>query len=41
LDLALGRSNVVHAAVLAGPASAGFIARCRSLERFRSEDRNA
>jgi uncharacterized protein len=41
LDLALGRSNVVHAAVLAGPASAGFIARCRSLERFRSEDRSA
>jgi uncharacterized protein len=41
LDLALGRSNVVHAAVLAGPASAGFLARCRSLERFRSEDRSA
>jgi predicted RNA-binding protein YlxR (DUF448 family) len=41
LDLALGRSNVVHAAVLAGPASAGFIARYCSLERFRSEDRNA
>jgi uncharacterized protein len=36
LDLALGRSNVVHAAVLAGPASDGFLARCRSLERFRS-----
>jgi uncharacterized protein len=41
LDLALGRSNVVHAAVLAGPASAGFLARCRSLERFRNEDRSA
>jgi uncharacterized protein len=38
LDLALGRSNVVHAAVLAGPASAGFLVRCRSLERFRSEN---
>src|SRR4051812_41222700 len=25
LDLALGRSNVVHAAVLAGPASTGFL----------------
>jgi len=41
LDLALGRSNVVHAAVLASPASAGFLARCQSLERFRSEDGNA
>jgi len=37
LDLALGRSNVVHAAVLAGPASAGFLQRWRVLERFRSE----
>lgn len=38
LDLALGRSNVVHAALLAGPASNGFLARCQSLERFRSTD---
>jgi predicted RNA-binding protein YlxR (DUF448 family) len=38
LDLALGRSNVVHAALLAGPASDGFIARCSSLERFRAID---
>jgi hypothetical protein len=38
LDLALGRLNVVHAAVLAGPASVGFLARCRSLARFRGED---
>lgn len=38
LDLALGRANVVHAAVLAGPASDGFLARCRSLDRFRCED---
>jgi uncharacterized protein len=36
LDLALGRPNVVHAALLAGPASHGFLARCLSLERFRS-----
>jgi len=36
LDLALGRSNVVHAALLAGPASNGFLARCESLERFRT-----
>jgi len=38
LDLALGRSNVVHAALLAGPASDGFILRCQSLERFRAVD---
>jgi len=38
LDLALGRSNVVHAALLAGPASNGFLARCQSLERFRMID---
>ena len=37
LDLALGRSNVVHAALLAGPASKGFLARRQSLERFRTE----
>jgi len=38
LDLALGRSNVVHAALLAGPASDGFMTRCHSLERFRAVD---
>jgi hypothetical protein len=38
LDLALGRPNVVHAALLAGPASDGFLARYRSLERFRTID---
>ena len=32
LDLALGRSNVVHAALLAGPASEAFLARCQRLE---------
>ena len=36
LDLALGRSNVVHAALLAGGASEGFIARALRLKRFRS-----
>lgn len=36
LDLALGRPNVVHAALLAGSASDGFLARYRSLERFRT-----
>ena len=36
LDLALGRSNVVHAALLAGPASKPFLARYARLERFRA-----
>ena len=36
LDLALGRSNVVHAALLAGPASDTFLARFERLERFRT-----
>jgi uncharacterized protein len=36
LDLALGRSNVVHAALLASPASNGFFSRYQSLERFRT-----
>jgi predicted RNA-binding protein YlxR (DUF448 family) len=38
LDLALGRANVVHAALLAGPASKTFLARCRALIRFRTMD---
>lgn len=36
LDLALGRPNVVHAAVLAGPASDTFLSRSRRLERYRA-----
>jgi predicted RNA-binding protein YlxR (DUF448 family) len=36
LDLALGRLNVVHAALLAGPASDTFLGRFRRLERFRT-----
>jgi uncharacterized protein len=36
LDLALGRPNVVHAALLAGPPSDTFLSRLRRLERFRS-----
>ena len=36
LDLALGWSNVVHAALLAGPASNTFLARFHRLERFRT-----
>ncbi len=35
LDLALGRPNVIHAALLAGRASETFMARLRRLERFR------
>ena len=40
LDLALGRPNVVHAALLAGPASETFLARCRRLDRFRTGDQH-
>jgi uncharacterized protein len=38
LDLALNRPNVIHAALLAGPASETFLARCRRLDRFRVGD---
>ena len=38
LDLALGRPNVIHAALLAGPVSNTFLARLRRLERFRTGD---
>jgi predicted RNA-binding protein YlxR (DUF448 family) len=40
LDLALGRSNVVHAALLAGPANDTFLVRLARLERFRSDAGN-
>jgi uncharacterized protein len=36
LDLALGRPNVVHAALLAGSASDTFLSRSRRLERYRT-----
>jgi uncharacterized protein len=36
LDLALNRPNVVHAVLLAGPASDTFLSRSRRLERFRT-----
>jgi predicted RNA-binding protein YlxR (DUF448 family) len=36
LDLALGRPNVVHAALLAHPAGAGFLGRCLRLDRWRN-----
>lgn len=36
LDLALGRSNVIHAALVAGPASDALLAKCRRLDIYRS-----
>jgi len=36
LDLALGRTNVIHAALIAGSASEAFLARCRRLRLYRS-----
>jgi uncharacterized protein len=38
LDLALGRPNVIHAALLAGPSSDTVLARLQRLERFRTGD---
>jgi predicted RNA-binding protein YlxR (DUF448 family) len=38
LDLALGRSNVIHAALLAGPASKTFLSRSQILVRYRTAD---
>jgi hypothetical protein len=38
LDLALGRPNVIHAALLAGRATETFMARLRRLERFRTAE---
>ena len=36
LDLALGRANVIHAALRKGAASEAFLARCRRLARYRA-----
>jgi predicted RNA-binding protein YlxR (DUF448 family) len=38
LDLALGRSNVIHAALLAGAASDTFLSRSHMLVRYRMAD---
>lgn len=35
MDLALGRSNVIHAALVAGPACDGFLDRVAALETWR------
>lgn len=37
LDLALGRTNVIHAALAMGPASEAFLKRCQRLERYRMD----
>jgi predicted RNA-binding protein YlxR (DUF448 family) len=39
LDLALGRTNVVHASLLAGPASDSFLARFARLRHFRNGEK--
>jgi uncharacterized protein len=39
LDLALGRANVVHAVLIAGPETEAFLARLARLERFRTGTR--
>lgn len=41
LDLALGRINVVHAALLPGSASDTFVARASRLDGFRADDAQA
>ncbi|MCR4282790.1 MAG: RNA-binding protein [Bauldia sp.] len=38
LDLAFGRTNVIHAALLAGPASDNVLARVGNLVGFRGDD---
>jgi uncharacterized protein len=38
LDLALGRANVIHAALLAGPASRTLLSRSQTLVRYRLAD---
>ena len=38
LDLALGRTNVIHAALLAGPAGKTFLSRSQILVRYRTAD---
>ncbi len=40
LDLALGRTNVIHAALEAGPASIAFLAKVARLTRYRAGEAN-
>jgi uncharacterized protein len=39
--LALGRVNVIHAALLGGPVSTTFLARMKQLLRFRHDNPGA
>ena len=41
LDLALGRANVIHAALKQGAASSAFLARVDRLRRYRVSDADA
>lgn len=41
LDLAFGRPNVIHAALLAGPASSNLLARIEAWRAFRGDERDA
>ena len=41
LDLALGRPNVIHAALLKGPASETFLTRVARLDHFRADGPNS
>jgi hypothetical protein len=41
LDLALGRTNVIHAALATGAASEAFLARCRRLAAYRGSERSS
>jgi predicted RNA-binding protein YlxR (DUF448 family) len=41
LDLAFGRSNVIHAALLAGPASSNLVAHIDAWRAFRCDERDA
>lgn len=41
LDLAFARPNVIHAALLAGPASSNLIARVEAWRAFRCDERDA
>ncbi len=41
LDLALGRANVIHAALLSGAASDAFLTRCRKLSMYRAAEQGA
>jgi predicted RNA-binding protein YlxR (DUF448 family) len=41
LDLALGRANVIHAALTSGAASDAFLRRCRKLALYRAAEQGA